>query len=223
MRGVIRYLYLGLAALLIVSLPWAGAAKAESAPDQPKALPLVGVVMIQTDALRAENNAKPMDMIRSAVDGKLTAIKQTSTVVTLADSDFTSYLGKKDIMPDSTGLLRELKLPVLVEYGQRKNLDFLLLVIGDSKVAHHMKTNINHTRDKDGKIIFSNTNDTDEVDYADVTLRTAYVDVKKGEYVLNLTLTQRSGPPALWGNAVRSVNNDACTRVINEFNQKATL
>ena len=220
MKSIVSRLAVVLAALLLMTASLAGQAAAEEQP--PEAKPVLGVIVLQTDQLRAENNQKPMDMIRGAVNGKVSA-KQNVLLANLADADFIAYLGKKDIMPDSTGLLREAKLPVLLEYAKNNKLDYLFVVFGDAKVARHMKTNFSHIKDDDGKIVSTHSYENEQIDYADVTLRAAYVDVKKGEYISNLTITKRSGDPAMWGNPVRSVINDGCTRAVNEFNQKITL
>lgn len=219
MKSIVSRLSVALVALLLMAVPLAVQAAPEEQP--PEAKPVLGVVLMQTEQLRAENNPKPMDMIRGAVNGKLSA-KQNVVLANLAEADFVAYLGKKDIMPDSTGLLREVKLPVLLEYAKNNKLDYLFVVFGDAKVARHMKTNFSHFKDDDGKIISTHTYENEQIDYADVTLRVAYVDVKKGEYVSNLTITKRSDSPG-WGNPVRSVINDGSTRAVNEFNQKITL
>lgn len=206
---------------MLLMLPGMSLAGAEEAAEQPPAKPALGVVLLLTDQMRAEHNAKPTDMFRAAVNAK-TAQKTAFTVQNIPEGELTVFLGKKDILPDSIGLMREMKLVQLLEFGKSKNVDFLLVVVGDAKVSHHMKTNINNWKDKDGKT-HTNAYETDEVDYADVTLRAAYVDVKKGEYVQNYSVERRSGSPAVFGNAVRSVINDGSNRVLSEFNQKFSL
>ena len=208
---------------LLLATPVAATSEGPVSPEIPlDSKPILGLCLIQTDALRAENNPKPMDMIRGAVEAKLTGqlFVRESTVT---DADFISFIGKKDILPDSTGLLRELKLPVLLEYGRNKKVDHLLVVIGDAAVVSHNKTNISHSRDKDGKIIYSNTYDTVEVDYADVTLRVALVDVKKAEYRYNLLITRRSDGPDFFANPVRSVINSGSRKVVDEFNRQVVF
>lgn len=206
---------------MLLMLPGMSLAGAEEAAEQPPAKPALGVVLLLTDQMRAEHNAKPTDMFRAAVNAK-TAQKTAFTVQNIPEGELTVFLGKKDILPDSIGLMREMKLAQLLEFGKGKNIDYLLVVVGDAKVSHHMKTNINNWKDKDGKT-HTNAYETDEVDYADVVLRAAYVDVKKGEYVQNYSVERRSGSPAVFGNAVRSVINDGSNRVLSEFNQKFSL
>ena len=196
-------------------------AGAEEAAGQPEAKPVLGVVLLLTDQMKAEHNAKPTELFRGAVNDK-TAKKTAFTVQNIPEGELTVFLGKKDILPDSIGLLREMKLAQLLEFGKSKNVDFLLVVVGDAKVSHHMKTHFNNWKDKDGKTTV-NSYESDEVDYADVTLRAAYVDVKKGEYVQNYSVERRSGSPAVFGNAVRSVINDGSNRVLSEFTQKFSL
>lgn len=219
MKRIIRRLTAVMAALLLMMVPFTGQAAPEE--QSPEIKPILGVVLMQTEQLRAENNPKPMDMIRGAVNGKLSA-KQNVALITMTEADFVAYLGKKDIMPDSTGLLREVKLPVLLEYAKNNKLDYLFVVFGDAKVTRHMKTNFSHFKDDNGKIISTHTYENEQIDYADVTLRVAYVDVKKGEYVSNLTITKRSDSPG-WGNPVRSVINDGSTRAVDEFNRTVSL
>ena len=221
MAELLRRVNIIMIGILLVLLPGISLASAEEAAGQAEAKPVLGVVLLLTDQMRAEHNAKPTDMFRAAVNAK-TAQKTAFTVQTIPETELTSFLGKKDILPDSVGLMREMKLAQLLEFGKSKNVDFLLVVVGDAKVSHHMKTNINNWKDKDGKT-HTNAYETDEVDYADVMLRAAYVDVKKGEYVQNYSIERRSGPPAVFGNSVRSVVNDGSTRVLSEFTQKFTL
>ncbi len=194
---------------------------AEEAAGQPEAKPVLGVVLLLTDQMRAEHNAKPTDMFRAAVNDK-TAKKTAFTVQNVPEGELTVFLGKKDILPDAIGLMREMKLAQLLEFGKSKNVDFLLVVVGDAKVYRHMQTHFNNWKDKDGKTT-THSYESDEIDYADVMLRAAYVDVKKGEYVQNYTVERRSGPPAVFGNGVRSVVNDGSNRVLSEFSQKFSL
>ncbi len=195
---------------------------AEATAEQSEAKPVLGVVLLLTDQMRAEHNTKPTEMFRAAVNAKTAQKKTAFTVQTIPEAELISFLRKKDILPDSVGLMREMKLAQLLEFGKSKNVDFLLVVVGDAKVSHHMKTNINTWKDKKGNT-HTNTYETDEVDYADVKLRAAYVDVKKGEYIKNYYVERRSGSPAVFGNSVRSVVNDGSKRVLNEFTRKFTL
>jgi hypothetical protein len=208
-------------AVVMLLLPSVGLAAGEEPAGQPEARPVLGVVMMLTDIMRAENNAKPTDMFNAALNEKA-AQKAGYAVQHLDGADFKTFLGKKDIVPDSVGLLRELKLAQLVEYGKGKNVDFLLVVIGDAKVTSHMQTHFDNFKDDKGRTT-THSYETHEVDYADVTLRAAYVDVRKGEYVQNYTVERRSGRPAVFGNAVRSVVNDGSTRALDDFRSKFAL
>lgn len=221
MTGLFSRVNIVIIGVLLLLLPGMSQAAAEGAGEQPEAKPVLGVVLLLTDQMRAEHNAKPTDMFRGAVNDK-TAKKTAFTVQNIPEGELTVFLGKKDILPDSIGLMREMKLAQLLEFGKSKNVDFLLVVVGDAKVSHHMKTHINNWNDKDGKT-HTSASETDEVDYADVTLRAAYIDVKKGEYVQNYSIERRSGPPAVFGNSVRSVVNDGSNMVLSEFNQKFSL
>lgn len=222
MTYIFRWLNVIIIAVMLLLLPAMSIVGAEAATEQPEANPVIGVVLLLTDQVKAEKNNKPYDMFSGALREKL-AKKADFAVINIADAELITYLSKKDITADSNGLLKELKLPQLLEYGKSKNLDYLLVVIGDAKVAHHMKTNISTTTDKNGKVTSSHAYETDEVDYGEVTLRAAYVDIKKGEYIQNYSVTRRSGDPAMFGNPVRSVVNDGCGRVLGEFNSHFNL
>lgn len=188
---------------------------------EPEQKPVLGVCVVETDALRAEKNVKPGEWLRDMVERKIPAGKyQRSESVNPAD--FVTFLSKKDITSDSSGLFKELRLPTLVDFGKDKNVDFLLVIIGDASVMSHMGTKIVQYTDSDNKVR-TTAHEEMMIDYADVKLRASLVDVRKNEYIFNTVFTRRSGEPDPFANAVRSVVNDGMKKVLAEFNQKIVI
>lgn len=183
--------------------------------------PALGVVIFLTDSLKAENNVKPGEWLQGAVDGKIPPDRYQRREA-FSGSDFVTFLSKKDILPDASGLFKELKLPFFVDYGKSKQVDFLLVVIGDAYIASHIGTQIEQHTDADNNV-WTSSHEERKIDYADIKLRTVLVDVGKSEYVFNTVITRRSGEPDLFANPIRSVINDGMKKALAEFNAKISL
>ena len=183
--------------------------------------PTLGVVVVLTDILRAEKNLKPSEWLQGAVERKISPDFYQRGAA-LPPEDFITFLTKKDIQPDASGLFKELMLPMFIDYGKNKQVDFLLVVIGDASVTSHIGTQIEQHTDADNKTWIS-THDERKIDFADVRLRAALVDVNKNEYAFNTVITKRSGAPDLFGNPFRSVINDGMKKALAEFDAKISI
>lgn len=202
--------------MLVVLTSWSGAAAAEADKK-----PALGVCMVLTDNVKAENNVKPGEWLHDAMMRKIPQDRYQRGD-NFPATDFITFLSKKDILPDESGLFKELKLPAFLDYAKSKQVDFLFVVIGDARVWRHIGTRIEQHKDSDNNV-WTSSHDEEKIDYADIKLRTVLVDVAKNEYVFNIIIAKRSDSPDLFANGVRSVINDGMKKALSDFNAKVQI
>ena len=195
--------------LLAVSLLASSAALANEAP--PAAVPTLrtlGFCLVPTDDYKEFCHNKSLNLLRGAAIQKITGKYALNNAAN--DVDFVNFVNNQEISTDN-GLLRELKLPIFLDYGTKHNLDFLLVLLPKAKLEkeeHHSYNNGYYSH-------------YTEV-YAQITLRAALVDVKKREYVFNLTFKERSNEQGLFdfSDATEFAIHSGTKKVVEDFNQQ---
>ena len=195
--------------MLAVSLLASSAALANEAP--PAVVPTLrtlGFCLVPTDDYKEFCHNKSLNLLRGAAIQKIAGKYALNNAAN--DVDFVNFVNNQEISTDN-GLLRELKLPILLDYGTKHNLDFFLVLLPKAnleKEEHHSYNNGYYSH-------------YTEV-YAQITLRAALVDVKKREYVFNLTFKERSNEQGLFdfSDATEFAIHSGTKKVVEDFNQQ---
>ena len=180
----------------------------EAPPTAAPTLRTLGFCLVPTDDYKEFCHNKSLNLLRGAAIQKIAgkyALNNTAT-----DVDFVNFINNQEISTDQ-GLLRELKLPILLDYGTKHNLDFLLVLLPKAKLQKEEHHNYNNG-------YYSHYTEVS----AQITLRAALVDVKKREYVFNLTFKELSNEQGLFdfSDATEFAIHSGTKKVVEDFNQQ---
>lgn len=203
-------------AVLIIAILLVTAATASASEK-----PMIGVCIIFSPNILSDKDNQASLAIKDAVYSKFGAAKyDIDQQVTPAD--FKNYLGKKDMLVSEVPqMINTLKLPVFVNYGSEKQLDYLTMVFCQAVTHKSTTSTVQAQKNKTGTSTTYSTINSTMIKKVDLITRVVVVDIKKQEYVYNFRLDKTVDDDPGFHTEVRAIRV-AAKEYAQDFAQQIT-